>query len=154
MKSSTLLAVGALVLSGSATAHLSAANPQPAHLRGAVISQRIRPHRAARVVDRVITAERVEAKGAVVTERESEHHYRVTLPAGCSRVVAIGDGTVRDLALEVHGPATMRMRQDAAHGVTEMISVCGQRAAQYEVVVSAKGSAATPGIELRVRTQA
>lgn len=154
MKSSTLLAVGALVLSGASSAHVGAADPQPRDRSlAAPAAVRVRPRRAVREVERMVTAERVTVKREVVVERESEHHYRVSLPAGCSRLFAVGDATVRDLAVEVRGPATMRMRQDAGRGPTELVSVCGQRAARYEVVVSAKSSGAAPGVELRVREQ-
>lgn len=152
MKSSTLTALGALVLAVSASAHIGAANPQPGSLRqGAPTRHRLRVPARRAPVERVLTASQVTLKQSVVIERESEHRYQLHLPAGCSRVVAIGDGSVRDLALEVRGPRTMRMRQDLTHSAIESLSVCGTSPANYEVIVAAKGSEGRPAIELRVR---
>ncbi|MBK6534390.1 MAG: hypothetical protein IPF99_33950 [Deltaproteobacteria bacterium] len=75
------------------------------------------------------------------------------LPSGCTRLVALGDGSVQDLAVEVRGPRTMRMRQDLTRGAIEALSVCGVTAARYEVVVSTKGSDARPGVKLRTRRE-
>lgn len=151
MKSSTLMALSALVLAVSAGAHVGAADPTPASLRRGTITRLRLPAPRAATVERALTAERVTQKPSAGAERLSDHYYRVSLPAGCSRLVAVGDGSVRDLAFEVRGPRTMRMRQDAARGAIESVSVCGASAASYEVVVSAKGTQARPGLELRVR---
>jgi len=153
MKSSTLLTVGALILAVSASAHVGAADPQPASVREAITRHRVRPPRRLVVTERVLTVESVTAKAEVVVRRESEHRYHVNLPAGCTRLVAMGDGSVQDLAVEVRGPRTMRMRQDLTRGAIEALSVCGTTAGRYEVVVSAKGTEARPGVELRVRTE-
>ncbi|MEZ4389927.1 MAG: hypothetical protein R3A48_02435 [Polyangiales bacterium] len=152
MKSSTLMALSALLLAVSAGAHVGAADPTPESLRRATVTRLRLPAPRAASVERVLTAERVTQKEPASAERQSDHHYRVTLPAGCSRLVAVGDGSVRDLAFEVRGPRTMRMRQDAARGAIEAVSVCGAGEASYEVVVSAKGAQAIPSLELRVRS--
>lgn len=151
MKSSTLMALSALVLAVSAGAHIGAADPTPSSLRRGTVTRLRLPAPRAATVERVVTAERVTQKESPSAERLSDHHYRVSLPAGCSRLVAVGDGSVRDLAFEVRGPRTMRMRHDSARGAIEAVSVCGASAASYEVVVSAKGAQANPGVELRVR---
>ncbi len=153
MKSSTLLTIGALILAVSASAHVGAADPQPAVVRGAITRHRLRLPRRPVVTERVLTVESVVEKAEVVVRRESEHRYHVNLPAGCTRLVALGDGSVQDLAVEVHGPRTMRMRQDLSRGAIEALSVCGTTAGRYEVVVSAKGTEARPDVELRVRTE-
>jgi hypothetical protein len=147
------MTVGALILAVSASAHVGAADPQPASVREAITRHRVRTPRRLVVTERVLTVESVTAKAEVVVRRESEHRYHVNLPAGCTRLVAMGDGSVQDLAVEVRGPRTMRMRQDLTRGAIEALSVCGTAAGRYEVVVSAKGTDARPGVELRVRTE-
>ena len=153
MKSSTLLTVGALILAVSASAHVGAADPQPPTVRGSVTRHRLRTPRRPVVTERVLTAESVTAKAEVMGHRVSEHRYHVDLPSGCTLLVALGDGSVRDLAVEVRGPRTMTMRQDTSHNAIEALSVCGVTAARYEVVVSTKGSDARPGVELRTRRE-
>lgn len=151
MKSSTLLTVGALILAVSASAHVGAADPQPPAMRGSVTRHHLRAPRRPVLTERLLTADSVTAKPEVMGRRVSEHRYHVNLPAGCTQLVALGDGSVQDLAVEVHGPRTMAMRQDSSHNAIEALSVCGTAAGRYEVVVSTKGSDARPGVELRVR---
>lgn len=152
MKSSTLLTVGALVLSVASSAHIGSADPQPAQLRRDHLTRhKLRIAQRPRVVDRVVSAARVEVKSSSASAHETEHRYAVALPAGCSRLIAIGGSEVRDIAIEVRGPRTMHMRQDGARGALEVISVCGTAPTRYEVTLSARSSSTRPALELRVR---
>ena len=153
MKSSTLLTVGALILAMSASAHVGAADPQPAAVREAITRHRVRTPRRPVVTERVLTVESVTAKAEVVVRRESEHRYHVNPPRGPPARGPMGEGWWRGVRGEAGGRRRWRMRNDPTGGAIEALSVCGATAARYEVVVSAKGTDARPGVELRVRTE-
>lgn len=147
MKSSTLLALAALILPGASSAQNGFASRDG---RGVAAPVRLSSVRRP-AVEQALSVRSVTAQPGTPAERVSAHAYRMSLAPGCARLVAVGDNTVRDLAIELRGPATMRLRQDGSRGPLEVLSLCAPQAGTYEITVEAKGSSAAPVLDLRLR---
>ena len=77
--------------------------------------------------------------GVVPLDPETVQVFTVTLPPGCTRLVAVGDDHVRNITLEVLGPGTEHIQQDADTGTHEELPLCPLHPGDYEVRVHTRG---------------